>query len=191
MAERQLATTLSGIRHDHLARYLWVSELLGDKGHVIDAACGCGYGSSVLADRGFDVTAIDIAKDALAYAKTHWDRPTIAWLVGNLEEPSLPDADAVVSFETVEHLIDPKPFLTAARKAAPRLVVSVPNQDVIPFDKKRFPFHHRHYTLNEVKELLAQCGWLVTAWFGQRDKYSVVWPELDGRTLVVDAVRVE
>lgn len=189
MAERQLASHLSGIRNDHLARYLWVSERLGDNGHVIDAACGCGYGSSVLADRGFNVTSIDIASDAIDYAKKHWDRPSITWRVGDLSTPELPHADFVVSFETVEHLRDPKPFLLAAHKAAPRLVVSVPNQNVIPFVKKRFPFHYRHYTLSEITGLLDECGWTVTDWFGQRDKFSMVWPQLDGRTIVVDAVR--
>jgi hypothetical protein len=137
------------------------------------------------------VTAIDLASDAIAYGKKHWDRPSIKWQVGDLSSPVLPKADAVVSFETVEHLKDPREFLLAAHRAAPRLVVSVPNQNVIPFVKKRFPFHYRHYTHHEIVTLLDECGWSVSSWFGQRDKFSLVWPELDGRTLVVDAVRSE
>jgi len=188
--ERQFHDSLDGFRQDHLARYLWVSELLGDTGHVIDAACGCGYGSSILADRGCDVTAIDVSEVALAYGKKHWDRPSIAWVQMNLlEAPALPKADAVVSFETVEHLKRPKVFLKAARLAAPRLIVSVPNEDVFPFNRKKHPFHCRHYTREQLFRRLEECGWSVKAWFGQEGKTGPVVPELVGRTLIVDAVR--
>lgn len=190
--ERLYKSDLGGVRADHLSRYLWVSEYLGDKGHVIDAACGCGYGSSILADRGCDVTAIDVSEVALAYAKKHWDRQSITWAQLNLlEAPVLPTADAVVSFETIEHLKRPKVFLRAAREAAPRLIVSVPNEDVFPFSPKANPFHCRHYTRAQLFKRLSECGWTVTAWFGQLDKHSLVEPELEGRTLIVDAVRSE
>lgn len=191
MAERQLATSLCGIRNDHLARYLWAAERLGDRGRVIDAACGCGYGSSILADRGFSVTAFDIAPDAIEYARSHWDRPGIDWRICDLSSPEFAASDAVVSFETIEHLADPRQFLAAARTSAPRLIASVPNQDVIPFVRKRFPFHHRHYTTDEFAALLGECGWAVTEWFGQKDKFSDVHQRLNGRTIVVDAARVE
>ena len=191
MAERQLATSLSGIRNDHLARYLWASERLGDSGHVIDAACGCGYGSSILADRGFSVTAFDIAPDAIGYARSRWDRRAMDWRVCELSSAEFTASDAVVSFETIEHLADPRSFLAAARASAPRLIASVPNEDVIPFVRKRFPFHHRHYTVDEFAALLGECGWTITKLFGQKDKFSEVFPDVCGRTIVVDAVRVE
>lgn len=188
--ERLYKTDLGGVRNDHLARYLWVSERLGDQGHVIDAACGCGYGSSILADRGCEVTAIDVSKDALAYAKTHWERPAITWVrMDLLDDPVLPEADAVVSFETVEHLKRPKRFLRAAHKAASRLILSVPNESVFPWSKARNPYHCRHYTKAQLEKRLGECGWTVVAWFGQMDKVSMVEPDIEGRTLIVDAVR--
>jgi predicted TPR repeat methyltransferase len=190
--ERLYKSDLGDVRQDHLARYLWAGERLGNSGHVIDAACGCGYGSSILADRGCTVTAIDVSDAALAYAMTHWDRASITWTKMNLlDNPVLPEADAVVSFETVEHLKRPKVFLMAARSAAPRLILSVPNEDVIPWSKFRNPYHCRHYTKDQLFKRLRECGWKVTDWFGQRDKFSLVWPELEGRTLIVDAARIE
>lgn len=189
--ERQYKTNLGDIRADHLARYLWASDMIGPAGKAIDAACGCGYGSSILADRGLDVTALDISPEALAYGMRHWDRPSIAWGQCDLLcSPVLPNADVVVSFETVEHLKRPKKFLRAAREAAPRLILSVPNEEVIPFHASRFPFHCRHYTRRQLFKRLRECGWGVRAWFGQKDKHSLVVPELDGRTLIVDAIRV-
>lgn len=190
--ERLYKAELGDVRQDHLSRYLWAAERLGDNGHVIDAACGCGYGSSILADRGCTVTSIDVSDTALDYARKHWDRPSITWVRMNLlDDPVLPQADAVVSFETVEHLKRPKHFLRAAHKAAPRLIVSVPNEDVVPWSKSRNPYHCRHYTKLQLEKRLSECGWAVAAWFGQRDKFSLVWPDLeDGRTIIADAVRV-
>lgn len=189
--ERLYKSDLGDVRQDHLSRYLWAAERLGDKGHVIDAACGCGYGSSILADRGCSVTAIDVSDAALDYARKHWDRPAISWVRMNLlDEPVLPEADVVVSFETVEHMKRPKLFLRAAHKAAPRLLLSVPNEAVFPWSKSKNPFHCRHYTKSQIEKRLAECGWTVKAWFGQRDKFSLVWSNLeDGRTIIADAVR--
>lgn len=192
-SERLYKSDLVDVRQDHLSRYLWAAQRLGDSGRVIDAACGCGYGSSILADRGCTVTAIDVSEPALAYAKRHWDRPSITWVQMNLlDDPALPEADAVVSFETVEHLKRPKVFLRAAHKAAPRLLVSVPNEDVVPWAKFKNPYHCRHYTKEQLEKRLRECGWKVQAWFGQRDKFSNVWADLEEcRTIIADAVRVE
>lgn len=188
--ERLYKSDLDSVREDHLARYLWAAERIGDKGRVIDAACGCGYGSSVLADRGCDVTAIDVSEKALSYAKQHWDRPSINWLrMDLLEDTQLPQADVVVSFETVEHLKRPKLFLRAARLAAPRLIMSVPNEAMFPWSKAGNPYHCRHYTKEQLFKRLRECGWKVTDWFGQTGKRGPVVPELEGRTLIVDAVR--
>lgn len=186
--ERILKADLNEIRLDHLSRYRWAADRLSGK-RVIDAACGCGYGSAVLADVGCDVTAIDISELAISYAKKHWSRADIDWQVCDLHTPALPKADAVVSFETIEHLKRPKLFLRAALHAAPRLLASVPNEAVFPHDPRKQPFHCRHYTRAQFIKRLAECGWRVTAWFGQADKISPVVPELEGRTLIVDAVR--
>lgn len=188
--ERLYKSDLDDVRQDHLSRYRWAAERVGG-GHVIDAACGCGYGSSIFADHGCKVTAIDVSEVALTYGKKHWDRPSISWVqMDLLNEPVLPEADVVVSFETVEHLKRPKRFLRAAHEAAPRLLLSVPNEAVFPWSKAKNPFHCRHYTKDQLEKRLRECGWTVQAWFGQRDKFSMVWPDLeDGRTLIVDAVR--
>jgi len=186
--ERLFKADLADIRLDHLSRYRWAANRISGK-RVIDAACGCGYGSAMLADVGCDVVGIDVSDLALAYAKKHWTRETIDWVKCDLECPELPQSDVVVSFETIEHLKRPKRFLTAAREAAPRLLASVPNEDVFPFDPRKNPFHQRHYTLAQFTKRLKECGWRVTAWFGQADKVSPVVPELIGRTLIVDAVR--
>lgn len=186
--ERLYKSDLDHVRADHIARYRWAAKLL-QGACVIDAACGCGYGSAVLADAGCEVQAFDVSPEAIAYAKQHWVRPDIEWNVADLHDAKFSRADVVVSFETIEHLKRPKRFLRAACDASPRLLASVPNESVWPHDPKKQPFHHRHYTRHQFEKRLAECGWKVRAWFGQADKVSPVVPDLEGRTLIVEAVR--
>lgn len=188
-SERQLKASLDDVRADHLARYRWAAARV-PAGALIDAACGCGYGSAILADAGHTVAAFDVSPVAIHFAEQHWHRRNIAWRLANVSTTAFPAADVVVSFETLEHLDDPKAFLFAARAAAPRLLISVPNEKVIPFSKAAFPFHHRHYTRKSLARRLEMCGWRATAWFGQADKFAPVEPDLQGRTLIADAERI-
>ena len=57
--ERQVAPTLDGIRRDHVARYEWAARQLAPESVVLDAACGVGYGSRVMADAGMTVRGTD------------------------------------------------------------------------------------------------------------------------------------
>lgn len=47
MSERQMQSDPALIRADHTGRYRFASKLVS--GNVLDAACGCGYGSHILA----------------------------------------------------------------------------------------------------------------------------------------------
>lgn len=183
---RQWADTLADVRRDHVARYEWAGSLVGGC-HVIDAACGCGYGAALLHDCGCRVTAIDIAPNAIEYGKEHWARSGITWMRADLDKAVLPAADAVISFETIEHIEDPLPFLRMARSAAPMLLASVPNENVIPKRPDNFRHHFRHYTPAEFTRLLALAGWTVNEEYGQLDQVSPVERGVVGRTIVVSA----
>lgn len=187
MAERQMETVLSDVRADHTARYHWAAQRLS--GRILDAACGCGYGSAILADAGLSVVAVDVSEDAIEHAAKHWSRPGIEWLCADVTAMTFPPADAAVSFETIEHLPSPLGFLQSLREAAPRLLASVPNEAVIPFAAKPYPFHFRHYTRGELEELLRAAGWVVERWWGQKGKRSPVGDTVSGRTIVVEARR--
>lgn len=180
--ERQVADTLDGIRADHRARYEWVRERVAGQS-VVDAACGVGYGSAVLADAGCTVTAIDRSTEALDYAQQNWARPNVEYMQGELEDSSwVRPADAVVAFEVLEHLPEPEKALRNFRRMAEWLYVSVPNETVFPF--KNYKFHHRHYTAEQLEDLLNRCGWEVQEWWGQTGPHSEVERNRNGRTLV-------
>src|SRR5882724_12375095 len=85
---------------EHKQRYDWASGYCKDK-RVLDVACGTGYGSAILAQKGAArVVGIDISIEAVA---TNGKQPTRLSLA-NGDACNLPfddDAfDVVVSFET-------------------------------------------------------------------------------------------
>lgn len=186
--ERQVAPTVDGIRRDHTARYEWVAARLAPDSSVIDAGCGVGYGSAILAGVCAEVFAFDNDHDALRYAEANYSRPNITYGSDNAEVASFAAGSvfsAAVAFEIVEHLADPRPLLKALSECAPILYASAPNEKVFPF--KNYKFHHRHYTTEQFEALLNECGWKVDEWWGQAGPESYLERDLEGRTLVVKA----
>lgn len=186
--ERQVAPTLDGIRRDHVARYEFAAKVLQPGSRVIDFACGVGYGAAILAGAGHRVRGFDIDAGAIAYGQEHYGREGVELATGNGNVPGdLGEADAAVCFETIEHLEDPRPLLRALREAAPVLIASVPNEDKIPYVGQAF--HHRHYTPAQFNDLLQECGWCVTEWFGQADQEAEVDEDPAGWTTIAVATR--
>jgi 2-polyprenyl-3-methyl-5-hydroxy-6-metoxy-1,4-benzoquinol methylase len=64
---RQWGETVSEIKTDHVKRYELAAKYA--KGRVLDAACGCGYGSSILYAMGTEVVAVDASADAIGWAE--------------------------------------------------------------------------------------------------------------------------
>lgn len=190
--ERQVAPDVSGIRRDHVARYEWAAGMLPKGCRVIDAACGIGYGSRILAEAGLTVVGVDRSDDAIGYAHAHYEHPNINQFVqadlSSVTAEMMGKFDAVVCFETIEHLGDPLPMLRAFHKSANRLLASVPNEECFPW-QPGYQFHHRHYTRGQFESLLADAGWQIVGWYGQQGAFSDVEPNLNGRTCVVDAIR--
>lgn len=195
---RQQAPTLEEIRDDHKNRYRWAVSVLKaldlDITFVFDAACGVGYGSQILAEAEYMVTGYDVDIGAISYAGRYYDRykDDIGYHVVDLNTyflPMLKDNNrALVSFETIEHLTNPENLLSWDVKY---LVGSVPNQDVTPFDPVANPYHVRHYTLDELKDLLIRTGWNLL-WYGyQAGKHGkdAEITKTPGNTIVFYAIR--
>jgi len=162
---RQVSPTLDGVRRDHLERYRFAARFIPDGAAVLDAACGMGYGSWMLAElaRPRAVIGVDISTEAIGYGVLHYPHARVALVRADLLKLDLGDQrfDVIVSFETLEHICEDRIFLTRLRRAlAPggMLIVSTPNQDVMPFDPVYYAQHVRHYTSGEFADLLTACG---------------------------------
>src|SRR3990167_2646569 len=153
--ERQLASTLDGIHPGHVERYRFACTIA--KGRVLDAACGCGYGSKMLEDAGCRVVGVDLENEAIQHARTYYAGP--GYLIGDiLEIPWAGRFDWIISLETIEHLPEADKALKIFRHHGSNLIASTPNQLFYPFDPRkfegdRFP-HLRHWTPGEFEKTL-------------------------------------
>ena len=185
--ERQVASSLDGIRYDHVARYKFAARSLPEKSRVLDIGCGTGYGCRVLADAGHSVIGIDNDTESLAYAGANFHSDSIEYIERDLNGwPKLGrQFDAAVCFETLEYLRDPRPMLR--KIGCKRLLASVPNESLYKFTGQQF--HFRHYTKAEFEQLLTECGWKIQQWFTQDTITSDVREGHNGWTLIADCVR--
>ena len=82
--ERQYSAQLSGVRPDHLARYRFACDYIQPDHRVVDAACGIGYGSYLMArDTGASVCGVDISEAAIKAAKLLYSLPNNSFEVAD------------------------------------------------------------------------------------------------------------
>ena len=155
-AERDLHMDMlreSGRRSDaHIARYVLAKNYIRPNDVVLDAACGLGYGSAVLAQAGGPSVRV-VGFDNSAYAVDYARRNFAACLpntefhdgdVCDLSRFADNTVGLVVSFETVEHLREPGVFLREVKrvlKPGGRFACSVPNLWVDETGEDPNPWH--------------------------------------------------
>jgi SAM-dependent methyltransferase len=162
---------------NHQHRYAFAAERLAHlrpPATVLDAATGVGYGAAQLADRcGVRIVGVDRDPHALQLARSRFQRSQVEYLeddcrtlahAGNGRGPY----NAVVSFETIEHLPDPASFLARAASlisAGGVFIASTPNRTA---GGDKWSYHEREYSAPEFEALLAAAGFRSIQLFGQR-----------------------
>ena len=97
--------------------------------HVVDLACGEGYGSDVLARSAYSVVGVDANPDAHQHARLRYRAPNLRFVRDMVETYSEP-CDAVVFLQTIEHVHDPDGVLENVRamlRPGGMAFVSTPN----------------------------------------------------------------
>ena len=145
----------------HLVRYVWALQFVVNK-NVIDAACGTGYGTALMRTVANRVLGLDNSIEAITYARIyHSDTVTDigGFLKADLDCIGIVNPlDVVVTFETLEHLKDPKKFIDWCKQTTSTIIGSIPINC-------HTPFHLHNYTLREAVEFVLNCG------FKQYDLY--------------------
>ena len=173
------------IAHEHWHRYAFARRFVAGK-RVLDVASGEGYGSMLLAAAAGSVVGVDVDPAAVAHARIVYAQQTnMRFECGSAAALPLRDAsiDAVVSFETIEHLpqaTQPAMLAEIARVLTPEgiLVLSAPNP-VEYSDARgyRNPFHLHEPTRDELDAMLA-VAFPMRHWFRQRRYFgSALWSE--------------
>jgi 2-polyprenyl-3-methyl-5-hydroxy-6-metoxy-1,4-benzoquinol methylase len=122
---RDVQMYISPITIKHIERYRLAARFIPPGCRVLDAACGSGYGSSFLKD--CEYVGIDLDGSVLQYARQNY---TGVFEQLPLQEVSkLGKFDAIISFETLEHLENPLSGMVAlisCLKSGGCLILSFP-----------------------------------------------------------------
>lgn len=165
---------------EHIARYRFAAQFIAGK-QVLDVASGSGYGAELLKAAGATrVVGLDNSLDAVLYAISEHTTGSPDYALGDALRLPVRDRvfDTVVSFETLEHVPDPKQMLGELCRVLKNdglLIISTPNKSVY---LEGNPFHVHEMTHEEFLEslqaqfknvtLLAQDNWLASALFDDR-----------------------
>ncbi len=156
------------IVRDFLRAHLPAAE----KRHILDVGCGTGGMLPLLAEFG-EVTGLDAADDALAYAK---DRAPNARLLKGVLPGGLPPGetfDLVTAFDVIEHIPDVVEALKAMHEVvAPggRFVATVPAFMFLWSEHDVLNHHQRRYTDTLLRAHLEAAGFEV-----ERSSYFNTW----------------
>jgi len=159
--ERFTPECVREIWYEHWARYAFAAGFARDK-RVLDAACGEGFGSALLARAAREVTGLDVSAQAVAHAQARYGGiANLRYVQGDCTQLDLADKsfDLVVSIETLEHVAAQEAMVAGfARVLADDgvFIVSSPDKhtysDVTGF---RNEYHVRELYRDELLALLA------------------------------------
>lgn len=164
MPERLIPGTLEWEQfyHEHEQRYRFFAERFVGL-DVLDAACGVGYGSVLIAGAGAkSAVGIDIDPQTVAYARQHFAHPRVAFAEVSAEQLTKLSQtfDVVVSFETVEHLREPARFFAEVHRVlrpGGLFICSTPNRDFAgKEDKNANPYHLSEMSFAEFSAAFAE-----------------------------------
>lgn len=148
---------------EHYQRYEFAKMFVRNK-TVLDAACGDGYGSDLLAESAERVFGLDIEEDVVKRAEDRYRKSNLSYVVGNVSKLPFEDNtfDVVVSFETIEHINDElqKLCLNEMKRVLKNegiLIMSTPNKKVYTdLVQGKNPFHIKEFYVEEFIDFLGK-----------------------------------
>ena len=159
----------------HMVRYALAADWVRPGDTVLDCACGLGYGSAILAARspGARFIGVNVDDEAVAYAQSQFgERYGVEYVAASgtdlrfLEDASV---DAIVSFETIEHVEDYLALISEFRRVLKpdgRIIASVPNLWVDETGRDPNPYHYHAFDWQKFRDAFAD-GFIVEARFRQ------------------------
>lgn len=147
--------------YEHFARYAMARSFVSDK-RVLDAACGEGYGSVLLAQTARSVLGLDLSAASVEHARRRYSTSNLSFEIADVTALQLEAGsfDVAVSFETLEHVAAQDAMLRGLKSAltpAGVLLVSSPDRHTYSdLTGYRNEFHVRELYRNEFEALLSR-----------------------------------
>ena len=157
--ERFIPGVCGEIEVEHLHRYLFARTMVTGL-DVLDIASGEGYGSRLLSDTARDVVGVDIDREIVERATRVHGGDSVRFLEGSCLSIPLEDnsVDAVVSYETIEHIQDHDGFMSEIRRVLRTdglLIMSTPDSNAyVQSSPEDNPFHVNEMDRSDFKSFL-------------------------------------
>ena len=178
----------------HAERYRhFIDELQGLD--VLDAACGVGYGTLMIAESGASsVTGIDLSQEALDIANEEFSHENIRFVNANCTSLPFDDDqfDAATSFETIEHLAEPEKFIDELHrviKPGGKLFLSCPNSlthSLSTVRKTDNPWHLSEMTLAELRQRVSLRFDIESTWHQTPSLEQIMAQHVENLNLCID-----
>jgi 2-polyprenyl-3-methyl-5-hydroxy-6-metoxy-1,4-benzoquinol methylase len=125
---------------------------------ILDCFCGVGYGCNILSNffEKATITGIDGSNETIDFANRFYSKNTVDYYFKRFPFKHKDKYDLVVSFESLEHVESHKDFFKFLKKSLKKdgyLILSTPNESIIPFKEGDYKFHYRHFCISDYKEL--------------------------------------
>lgn len=160
---------------EHIVRY-WLAYRYMDYGDsVVDAACGNGFGSELLAGKASVVDAFDRDGATLGYAQKKFglNRTPINFYSADLNDIVFQPADVLVTYETIEHLEKPENLISQFDKFN-KVFLSTPRITTKHFNE----FHLQDFTDDQILSWFPSHTWKIHYARRQSDDvYLVVYAQ--------------
>ncbi len=160
------------IWYEHWHRYHFIQSLIKDK-YVCDIACGEGYGSALISFVAKAVVGVDIDKETIQSAQKKYQASSnLKFVTNNALQTQFnnDEFDVVVSFETLEHLVEHEELLTEFKrilKPDGLLIISTPDKNAHSDSDVENHYHEKELTLAEFDKLI-DCYFNYNLSFGQQ-----------------------
>ena len=156
--------TPEDVYKEHIDRYIFAADITRHMS-VLDVACGTGYGTEYLINTAVkNATGVDLSFEAVRYARDWYgEQSPVSFLCADGVKLPFADSsfDAVVSFETLEHIRAYDKFLAECRRVLRTngiFICSTPNRRVFSpkLAKPVNPFHVKEFWPEEFRRLLSE-----------------------------------
>ncbi|WP_430518948.1 class I SAM-dependent methyltransferase [Aliivibrio sp.] len=164
----------------HLERYEFASKNLQGR-RILDIACGCGYGTALMAAQhpGKQFLGVDIDPAAVEYARNNYQANNLRYLCGDgcsFTEPSEIDNknqlfDTIISLETIEHVPYPQQMvshLLTQLSSNGSMIASVPTTPTVDGN----PHHLHDFTVKSFYQLFSVSGFTAVEKLEQIQKWD-------------------